>query len=37
MFLQGIETLSVRMERHCKNALTVAEYLKGECLEDFWV
>lgn len=27
MFLQGIETLSLRMERHCTNALQVAEYL----------
>jgi O-acetylhomoserine (thiol)-lyase len=26
-FLQGIETLSLRMERHCKNGLQVAEYL----------
>jgi O-acetylhomoserine (thiol)-lyase len=25
--LQGIETLPVRMERHCENALAVAEYL----------
>ncbi|MBD3344209.1 MAG: aminotransferase class I/II-fold pyridoxal phosphate-dependent enzyme [Chitinivibrionales bacterium] len=29
MFLQGIETLPLRMERHCENALTVAEFLKG--------
>jgi O-acetylhomoserine (thiol)-lyase len=29
MFLQGIETLSLRMERHCDNALAVARYLKG--------
>ncbi len=27
--LQGVETLPVRMERHCANALRVAEYLKG--------
>ena len=27
--LQGIETLSLRMERHCENALKVAEYLRG--------
>jgi O-acetylhomoserine (thiol)-lyase len=26
-FLQGIETLSLRMERHCKNGLQIAEYL----------
>ena len=29
IFLQGIETLPLRMERHCQNALAVAEYLKG--------
>jgi len=28
MFLQGIETLPLRMERHCENSLKVAEYLK---------
>jgi O-acetylhomoserine (thiol)-lyase len=27
MFLQGIETLPLRMERHCENAHKVAEYL----------
>ncbi|MBN2411181.1 O-acetylhomoserine aminocarboxypropyltransferase/cysteine synthase [candidate division KSB1 bacterium] len=27
-FLQGIETLPLRMERHCENALKVAEYLE---------
>lgn len=27
-FLQGIETLSLRMERHCENALAVAKHLK---------
>lgn len=27
MFLQGLETLPLRMERHCSNALAVAEYL----------
>lgn len=26
--LQGIETLSLRMERHCANAMRIAEYLK---------
>jgi O-acetylhomoserine (thiol)-lyase len=26
-FLQGIETLALRMERHCANAMSVAEYL----------
>jgi O-acetylhomoserine (thiol)-lyase len=28
MFLQGIETLPLRMQRHCENALSVAQYLK---------
>ncbi len=28
MFLQGIETLPLRMREHCKNALEVAEFLK---------
>ncbi len=28
MFLQGLETLHLRMERHCANALAVAEYLQ---------
>lgn len=28
MFLQGIETLPLRMERHCSNALAVARYLE---------
>ncbi len=28
IFLQGLETLSLRMERHSQNAMTVAEYLK---------
>lgn len=29
MILQGIETLSLRMERHCENAVKVARYLEG--------
>ncbi len=29
MFLQGIETLPLRMERHCQNALIVAQHLQG--------
>ncbi len=28
-FLQGIETLPLRMERHCDNALQVAKHLQG--------
>jgi O-acetylhomoserine (thiol)-lyase len=27
LFLQGLETLSLRMERHCSNAMAVAQYL----------
>jgi len=27
MFMQGIETLPLRMERHCENALKVATHL----------
>jgi O-acetylhomoserine (thiol)-lyase len=29
LFLQGLETLSLRMERHVQNAQSVAEYLEG--------
>ena len=29
LLLQGIETLPLRMERHCSNALAVAQYLAG--------
>ncbi|MDQ1425793.1 MAG: O-acetylhomoserine (thiol)-lyase [Acidimicrobiaceae bacterium] len=29
LFLQGVETLSLRIERHNSNALRVAEYLEG--------
>ncbi|MEZ6060256.1 MAG: O-acetylhomoserine aminocarboxypropyltransferase/cysteine synthase family protein [Planctomycetaceae bacterium] len=29
MFLQGIETLPLRMERHCVNSLAVAEFLQN--------
>ncbi|HYN78861.1 MAG TPA: aminotransferase class I/II-fold pyridoxal phosphate-dependent enzyme [Lamprocystis sp. (in: g-proteobacteria)] len=29
LLLQGIETLHVRMDRHCENAVKVADYLKG--------
>ncbi|MFT5089530.1 MAG: O-acetylhomoserine (thiol)-lyase [Planctomycetota bacterium] len=28
MFLQGIETLPLRMDRHCENSLTIAKHLK---------
>jgi O-acetylhomoserine (thiol)-lyase len=36
MFLQGIETLSVRMQRHCDNAMQVAQYLNDHHLVN-WV
>ena len=29
LILQGIETLPLRMERHCSNALAIARHLKG--------
>jgi O-acetylhomoserine (thiol)-lyase len=29
LFLQGIETLHLRMERHCQNAQTIAEFLEA--------
>jgi O-acetylhomoserine (thiol)-lyase len=29
MFLQGIETLPLRMDRHCENALAVAKHLRS--------
>ena len=34
--LQGIETLNLRMERHCANSQAVAEYLQGHANVD-WV
>ena len=36
MFLQGLETLHLRMERHCENAAKVAVYLKDHPKVD-WV
>ncbi len=36
MFLQGIETLPLRMERHCENAKAVATFLKAHPKVD-WV
>lgn len=35
-FLQGIETLALRMERHCENALKTAAFLKAHPKAD-WV
>ena len=34
--IQGIETLSLRMERHCENAMKVAKHLKSHPLVS-WV
>jgi len=36
MLLQGLETLPLRMERHCENAQKVAEYLEQHALVE-WV
>jgi O-acetylhomoserine (thiol)-lyase len=36
LILQGIETLPVRMDRHCANAVEVAKYLKRHALVE-WV
>ncbi len=36
IFLQGLETLALRMERHCENAMTVARYLHNHPQVD-WV
>ncbi|KXA98573.1 hypothetical protein AKJ40_04650 [candidate division MSBL1 archaeon SCGC-AAA259M10] len=36
LFLQGLETLHLRMERHSKNAKEVAEFLKDHPKVD-WV
>jgi len=36
LILQGIETLPVRMDRHCENALKAAEYLQGHS-QVLWV
>ncbi len=36
LLLQGLETLHLRMERHCENAMKVAEYLEGHELVE-WV
>jgi O-acetylhomoserine (thiol)-lyase len=36
MFMQGLETLTLRMERHCQNAKRVAEYLQNHKLVE-WV
>ena len=30
MILQGIESLPVRMDRHCENATKVAEFLENQ-------
>jgi O-acetylhomoserine (thiol)-lyase len=35
MILQGIETLSLRMRKHCDNTLEIARFLKGSPNVDF--
>lgn len=35
LFLQGLETLSLRMRRHCENARKTAEYLSGDSRTSF--
>ncbi len=36
LFLQGLETMPLRMERHCQNAMRIAEFLEGHPSVD-WV
>ena len=36
LILQGMQTLPLRMQRHCENALAVAAYLKGHAKVD-WI
>jgi O-acetylhomoserine (thiol)-lyase len=36
LILQGLQTLPLRMERHCENAIAVANYLKEDPRVD-WV
>jgi O-acetylhomoserine (thiol)-lyase len=36
MLMQGIETLALRMERHCENAISVANYLQNHPMVE-WV
>ncbi|OQX01652.1 MAG: O-acetylhomoserine aminocarboxypropyltransferase, partial [Thiothrix lacustris] len=36
LILQGLETLALRMERHCDNAIAVAHYLKNHAKVE-WV
>lgn len=35
LILQGVETLSIRMQRHCENAQKIAEYLNKSPYVDF--
>ena len=35
MFSKGLETLPIRVERHCKNALALAQYLEQQPQVDF--
>ena len=36
LFLQGLETLSLRVERHVENALRVADFLKAHLQVEGW-
>ncbi len=36
LLLQGVETLQLRMQRHCENALAVARFLEAHALVE-WV
>jgi O-acetylhomoserine (thiol)-lyase len=36
LLMQGLETLDLRMERHCENAMAVAQYLKNHAAVE-WV
>ena len=36
LFLQGLETLPLRMEKHSENALAVARWLEGPPEVQFW-
>ena len=36
LFLQGLETLSLRMKKHCENSLALAQWLRGQEFVD-WV
>ena len=35
--IQGLETLSLRMERHCSNAIKVADFLSNQHAISIWI